>query len=173
MTKYSQLEIRRRLQGKRLPINLRSKLDKFFGRSSTEIEAKKKLSNLLKGKSDLARQKIYKQMGLSYRERKRFENELFGGKMSLHEIKLAEKMEEKRKKMMVKLGKTSARLLGKNKGYDNDPLAYRRYGEKDRVLNRKERLKKRLWEGGSQNSLGLGNSPISTQGEEFKKLLGL
>ncbi len=173
MTKYSQLEIRRRLQGKRLPISLRSKLDKFFGRSSTEIEAKKRLASLLKGKSDLARQRIYKQMGLNYKERQRFENELFGGKMSLHEMKLAEKMAEKRKKMMVKLGRTSARLLGKDNNLDSDPLIYRRQRGENKALDRKEQLKKRLQEGSGQNSLGLGNNPSQNQGEGFRKLLGL
>ncbi len=174
MTKYSQLEIRRRLQGKRLPISLRSKLDKFFGKASTEIEVKKRLAGLLKGKSDSARQRIYKQMGLGYKERQRLEGELFGGRMSLHEMKLAEKMEEKRKKMMVKMGRTSARLLGEGDDFDSDPLAYRRQRGGDKETNRKEQAKKRLQGGNSQNSLGLGNNPSQGQGEGgFRKLLGL
>ncbi len=136
MPKYSRLEINRRLQGKQLPIRVRAKLDKFFGRASTEMEAKKRLVRLLSGKSNLAREKIYKKLGIDYEQRKKFEGTVFGGHQSLQELKIQEREQKKKKEAMVKLGRASARLVNNN----SNPLSCLR-GSKNKLEATRDRLR--------------------------------
>lgn len=130
--KFSKSQIlNEKFKGKRIREKIRDKYRSFLEEkkglssseaksiSSSQIKTKKSLAELLKRKSERARKKIYKEMGLSYRDKKAFEGKHFsGGKLSKHEMVLMKKKYERVKNRNLTQSKRQRKELSAIMGDD-------------------------------------------------------